>query len=306
MAPTLPKAALRLVEERWCLFIAPSSTSSAWIEAVTTALLQSGYVANSPVDYSKFGDAPPRRVMIVEAVTTTELELAPHWVVVMPASSEVPFALAGTDLRYLIQYGRNASALLAPLMDLPWEDTAVFTEAELSGRSTVELLPDLWVPIPTSTAPFPDAKDAQAVAAAMSLYEIKPTPSHKVVEWPPEFFLTTVSKTVETIDGKTIDLTGSPRPVVWGPHFHMPSGCWKLRIRFSIDENASRCAFSFEWGDLTSYSNLRTTPGAPGFYEVILEHEWQTPSVAEMRISVTEGVFDGSLTFSGASVEHTS
>ncbi len=281
--------------------MAPSATSGVWIDAIRAALLREGYKPGATGEYTRVGNEGPERVVVTTEVTDEELARDARWAVLMPTTTATPFALAGADLQHLIQYARNASAILAPLADLPSNST-ILTETELSERVSVEILPGVWADVPPAPPPLPDVKDSEAVIAAMRLYELRPKTAAAPVEWPPEFFLTTESKTVEADGLKIIDLTGSPRPVVWGPHFYMPSGRWEIRLRFAVDQNASGRAFSFEWGDLSDYTSLKATPGVAGVYEVVLEHEWTKPSVAEMRISVTEGVFDGTLTFGGATV----
>jgi hypothetical protein len=103
-----------------------------------------------------------------------------------------------------------------------------------------------------------------------------------------------------------LDITGRPRILVYGPYLALPAGVWKARVRFAVDEQASKREFRIDWGAPADFKSTSVSPKEPGVYEVEMEHSWPDSAMAEIRLLVMEGAFDGRLDFLGATVSYVS
>lgn len=138
---------------------------------------------------------------------------------------------------------------------------------------------------------------SQAFSEAISLYQGRPEAT-----WRPELFNYDVKSVDLAQSGQAFDITGKPRFLVSGPYITMPKGFWQATIKLGFDDGASRTRFRIDWGEVESYQSQEFCPGQPGFYEIIMSHNWPEPAPAEVRLVQLEGVFDGHVTFSGAEI----
>lgn len=101
-----------------------------------------------------------------------------------------------------------------------------------------------------------------------------------------------------------LDITGRPRILVYGPYLALPSGLWKARVRFAVDDEAAKREFRLDWGTPSDFKSVPLTPSQSGVYEVEVEHAWHQTDMAEIRLVLMEGAFDGRLSFLGATVTY--
>jgi len=120
--------------------------------------------------------------------------------------------------------------------------------------------------------------------------------------WSPELFSYDVKSVDLARSGQPFDITGKPRFLISGPYVTMPTGFWKAKITLGFDDGASRSRFRIDWGEVESYQSQEFYPGRPGFFEIVMSHQWVDAAPAEVRLVQLEGVFDGHVTFAGVEI----
>lgn len=120
--------------------------------------------------------------------------------------------------------------------------------------------------------------------------------------WSPELFSYDVKCVDLARSGQPFDITGKPRFLISGPYVTMPTGFWKAKITLGFDDGASRSRFRIDWGEVESYQSQEFHPGRPGFFEIVMSHQWVDAAPAEVRLVQLEGVFDGHVTFAGVEI----
>lgn len=186
---------------------------------------------------------------------------------------------------------RSASELSRRARQLPVE--RVFP-AQTFAAGPVEILPGL-----TLTRPAPNAPSTarnRALGQAVAIY----TEGH--AHWRGEIFNYTSHTVRHEQDRTTIDLTGRPRFLIFGPYVAMPAGRWKAVIRLGFDQTAARYQYRADWGEQETYDSHIFRPLREGVYDLEMEFEWSKPSACEMRLLVLEGAFDGEVSFMGVQV----
>lgn len=120
--------------------------------------------------------------------------------------------------------------------------------------------------------------------------------------WSPEIFSYDVKCVDLARSGQPFDITGKPRFLISGPYVIMPAGIWKAKITLGFDDGASRSRFRIDWGEVESYQSQEIYPGRPGYFEIVMSHQWVDAAPAEVRLVQLEGVFDGHVTFGGVEI----
>jgi hypothetical protein len=121
-------------------------------------------------------------------------------------------------------------------------------------------------------------------------------------DWSPELFLITGRKEPSVDERDWRDLTGPPRTLLRGPYLWTRPGRWRVRAQFAVDEDGSKQELDFRWGPVLSTNRLTATPGAPGFFEVDLDAEWESIDGMEFSIALNHSAISGRISFIGASV----
>lgn len=181
----------------------------------------------------------------------------------------------------------GATQSFAQVAALPQE--RVFGPDQLAAGS-VRLFPDLSVRRPDS---WPLAEGP--LATALKLYN----DGHAV--WPGSI-LTWQNTPAQAGGFYSIDLTGRPRIIVYGPYFDMPKGRWKLVCTLSVDDYASRYLFRVDWGGTEAFVSQEFRPRHAGVFEIEMVYDWETPGICEFRLLVTEGVFHGEISLSDLTI----
>lgn len=120
--------------------------------------------------------------------------------------------------------------------------------------------------------------------------------------WSPELFNYDLKSVDLAKAGKAFDITGKPRFLISGPYITMPKGIWQAQIKLGFDDGASRSRYRIDWGGVETYQSEEFHPGRPGYFEIIMSHEWLEAAPAEVRLVQLEGVFDGHVTFIGVDI----
>tara|TARA_R110002012_G_scaffold314387_2_gene527060 strand:- start:8223 stop:8651 length:429 start_codon:yes stop_codon:yes gene_type:complete len=126
------------------------------------------------------------------------------------------------------------------------------------------------------------------------------------LHWLPERFTLDPRRTAVGETPFMLDVTGPPRPLVFGPYVDLEPGVWRARVRFTVDETACKHHYRLEWGSLTDFASHAFVPGRPGVYNLEIDHRWQATAAAETRLILTEGALDGMLEFQGVTVSRLS
>lgn len=186
------------------------------------------------------------------------------------------------------------TALLGRIGLLPPE--RVFRSEDFASGS-VEIFPRVQLHRPDNLFKAPLSPRMQALNEAVALLD----PAHPEAMWTPALF-SSDSRIVPGGAPGQLDLTGRPRYLISGPYIVLPAGRWRATYRLTFDEKGSRIRFRIDWGTVENYVSEEFTPGRAGVFEVVQEYDWAEPAPCELRVIVTEGVFDGRMTFSGAQV----
>lgn len=189
----------------------------------------------------------------------------------------------GTDQadRHRIVHG--ATQNFAQLAALP--QARVFDAQRLAG-TPLRLFSDLTVTAPEGTR-RPDGP----MSGALQLY------TRDKAIWPGGV-LTWLKTPTHAGGFATLDLTGRPRAIVYGPYFDMPKGRWKVVFTLSVDDHACRYLFRADWGGMEDFASQEFRPGRPGVFEVEMTYDWTTRGICEFRLLVMEGVFHGRISLS--------
>jgi len=113
--------------------------------------------------------------------------------------------------------------------------------------------------------------------------------------WPADLFILDPRGAVARERLTLLDITGPPRALVYGPYITLPPGIWCAQVLFSVDEPASQRRYRVEWGGLSDFVTHTFIPKQPGVFRAYLEHSWQTDTVVEARIILTESALEGGL-----------
>ncbi len=92
-----------------------------------------------------------------------------------------------------------------------------------------------------------------------------------------------------------IDLTGRARVLVYGPYVAIPSGVWRCTVPLATAVVGANPKVSFEWGASEHFTTLDLEAIANQPQVAVIEHEFQFPQIAELRVLLMEPVFHATL-----------
>lgn len=274
-----------------CVVLIPSPDFEGWVRALNaggwTLVLHKG------------GDLPARApktaLLVIDPAHVGELD-ARGWTVI---ATGLDRAAQTTAERYSLPPEQGvwvASRLLATACELPHARWIV--DADMTAAA-VEILPGWSVTPPKPSRPV----KASPAADALALYSAGPPPVGARVKWKPELFSYDRRRPAHSLAPGSLDVTGAPRILVFGPYVSLPAGLWRITLDFTVDEAAAGLRYHVEWGDQTGFSLHPFQPSAAGRYELQIEHRWQIRGAAEIRLVLEQGAIDGTLTFEGLQIE---
>lgn len=279
-----------------CILMTRSDRSEAWIEAIARAAEQQGLalaVTTPEVPVQPLDGADQR---IIIAFDPALLDPAPDAACASIIESD---GFWGRDQEGA--EGREAVALtsMAVAIALLWPAALCVWPAMTRSAEVLELLPGLWV-VPPRNLERPQTDFTAAVDEALALYDGGLPSVGACGVWRPELF--TFEPSLKLGDNGLGDITGPPRPLIKGPYFRLPPGLWEVTATFSVDPDACRHCFRFEWGPAGDFSSARVVPSVAGRYEIALTREWIDVAPAELIVELLEGSLGGGLGFEGARV----
>ncbi|WP_292047177.1 MULTISPECIES: hypothetical protein [unclassified Brevundimonas] len=165
----------------------------------------------------------------------------------------------------------------------------------IKGGQLVEFTPDFKVSAPA----LEENDDATSTALQQAVVILEGADN---AEWKPVLFNFDVRAMDDAKAGRPFDITGRPRFLISGPYIPMPAGSWRAKITIGFDEGASRSRYRVDWGGVDDYRSIEFAPSQPGYFDLIMDHEWIDASPCEMRLVLLEGLFDGMATFGGVDV----
>ncbi|WP_349685094.1 hypothetical protein [Brevundimonas aurifodinae] len=293
------------VPPQW-IILTPSADDEAWREAIASAVSEAELTF---VDADRLSDAG--REPAYNEVWLTEDALLPRQfgqkpiVVFMPRPDTAPEAVADARGTYAPHSVWQASLLLARAVDQGAEGALVVSGNQLNHIRERRFSLTDWLSIQP-----PRAGDVvpvrPAVRTALSLFaDGAPQPGLEAV-WSERIFQYDERAARDWDAAGQLDVTGRPRILVYGPYLALPAGVWRAKVRFAVDEQACKREFRIDWGTPADFQSTSVSPNAPGVYEIELEHVWPDSAMAEIRLWIMEGAFDGRLDFLGATVAYVS
>lgn len=270
---------------RW-IIIPPCPDRLDWIAAVKETGAEQGL---SVVDIDAGGEAGDL-VIASDAAKALKAKVEPqHLAAILSDIGILTPAVDGALVTDKLHAGvRSSSELWRRARQLP--AGRVFP-AQMFDAGPVEILSGLKLARPASTASA-TARN-RALAQAVAVY------ADGQAHWRGEIFNYTSQTVRHEAERTTIDLTGRPRFLIFGPYLTLPAGRWKAVIRLGFDDAAARYQYRADWGEQETYSSHIFRPQREGLYDLEMEFEWTKPSACEMRLLVLEGAFDGEVIFMG-------
>jgi len=166
---------------------------------------------------------------------------------------------------------------------------AAGTRVEIPGLGTVE-----------RRGSYESLKAAPQVPA-LAIYDNGPPRIGASAVWTPEVM--SLAPHAVLPDGSVrFDLTGKTRALVHGPYIELPSGRWRITVRFEAQPD-DICFLLFDWGVGEDVVRCSTTIARQGRYEIALENERAVPGPWEIRIWAERGHFSGAINFIESKVE---
>ncbi len=102
---------------------------------------------------------------------------------------------------------------------------------------------------------------------------------------------------------ETIDVTGRGRNLFFGPGIALGPGHWRITAHLDLCEEAARCQFRFDFGQLANMAPEYVFPKGPGRYDVSIENTWTRANAVELRLWLHRAAFHGEIRLLGATIE---
>lgn len=280
------------------LVLTPSVDDRAWRNEIKRAAHDAGYIL---VPDSEAGYAPDDADVLI---LTQDAERARQSgtsriaaIVAEPGSS--PEAVADQSGMAAPERDWHAALLLARALSLS-PDHRVVTDRDLAKRpAEIILFERLRLTPPASQA---EVSRNPPLTNAFKLYSASKSELADPVSWAEQLFTFEPKSAKDWPAFGVLDTTGRPRMMVNGPYYAMPPGLWRACIKFSVDQDAAKRQYRLDWGTRTACVSEYCTPRAPGMYELELDFMWTEVDVAEIRIILMEGSFNGTMIFQGMTV----
>ncbi len=253
-----------------------------WIARLNEAAAAAGYVLHDWDESQAFGDAPRVLLLTASADEARSRQADSNRIVAILDALDIffPDEMEQAE-RHRVAHA--ASQGFAQATTLPPD--RVFGPEDLA-KGPIRLFPDLEV-----TRPHAPSSVQGPMATALQFY----TQGSAVWSGP---VLTWQKPPTHAGGFSSLDLTGRPRIIVYGPYFDMPQGRWKAVFTLSVDDYASRYLFRADWGGIEDFISQEFRPQRPGVFEIEMVYDWATPGVCEFRLLVMEGVFHGEISLS--------
>lgn len=289
------------VSTRWVVLI-PSLATAHWLDAIRVGASAAGLtllVDGFGVVSDEAAAVPD--IIVIGDVSRALTSGADSLVAIVPSPGSVADALEaeGEDHATAVI---SASKLLAEVSSLDARYRVIGPDQLRTEGGPLQLFSDLVVSVPYSEKAPQTALAISAKSEILrQMYAHGRVSDQASFDWPIEIFSYHLSALIDGRQG-SFDLTGRPKFLVSGPYLWMPAGTWTARIRFSIDDDASKRRFRLDWGGVAEWTEQHCTPDHSGTYEMDLTHTFVQAQACEVRLLITEGCFSGRAEFHGATI----
>ena len=273
--------------EMLCVMLVPSAAGAAWREALAARATDLGWLVS---DVATDPSITPGAGLVFADSHAAMLAFAPH----------ARAVVIDTTLDDTVNFDltvRQAAIVQRSHMLVEAEMAAKHgATVLLATRSRLEF-PVLGPVERQQTERSPNGESA--LDSPLAVFDISTSAGR--AHWHPRWFHYPEGHT-GTIDRPLLDLTGRMRPVVYGPYIRLPEGRWRAELNVTVDTENSHVPLIFEWGAGVEFSRVVTTIRQAGTYAVSLEHVWEQPDAAQLRIWIQYPIFQGVLGFQGCEV----
>lgn len=283
---------------RW-IVLTPTPYRDAWVSAITDASTAVGLDCFADdISAATANAANSRAVIITDDATFAVASEAQAIVSILTDYAEFD----GADPSITPTLGAMSIALAQACSHRGV--TRVISQNDVrANHQALSLFDDVTITPPKTRISVTRFNTAPPTAAMLDLYQSgRPTAAGPASEWPATAF-NLDGRFTRCDDGKVVfDITGRPRFMVSGPYIVLTPGRWLAKVRFSVDLDACKHRFRFDWGTQAKWFEHSFVPGRPGIFEIELRHDWEQSEACEMRIVLQEGSFSGEFVFYHAKI----
>ena len=283
------------------IILTPSPDDAAWRAAIEAACHATGRTfAIAAANIDPAGAVAPAVTLtddpaLIPAEAANIIALIPD-----PGQAVSAWLTSGQPIQECVWQAsrRIVDAIRAPNLSKVVGQTAI-----KSGAAGIKLFDGVTVVPPPATPVSLDSDIERGAADVLNqIANLDPADDAASMRWPTILFGFDAKSRAGFDTAGTMDTTGRPRFLVYGPYMAMPKGRWQANIRFSVDDDACHRNFRIDWGGVTEFTSHTFRPERSGVYEISLEHEWTETAPAEIRFVLLEGSFSGIATFNGATI----
>lgn len=282
------------------VFVTPGSHRDRWVRIISECCEASGVVLKSEAHLHSSEPGDIILLTDLRHLPSRDLIRAGN-VVVIYLGSDGAFQhftsrVSATERDALVDASRVLStALEMPLIQVV-DGTRDVRDASLIFSDLRILLPPL-VPSPTR-APRSDLSDE----AALAIFDNGvPIAEGSEVFWPPELMITD-PRGEAARNAMGIDMTGSPRSLIFGSDLWLPPGRWEVVVSFDVDSEGVRHHLRMDWGMVDHAAEFEIHLERPGRYEATMVSRWDRAASSDLRIVLTEGCVSGRFSYLGARI----
>jgi hypothetical protein len=284
------------------IVLTPSADDAAWRDALRRGVEAFGCVLrDGDREAPASTDDPTREVWLTSDLSVAESLGRQPIAALVPRPETSPEAVTEALGLFPPHSMAHASLLIARAVSQDPRRCRIVTDREIRAArgAPIQLVEGLSV-----TPPEPAVVDAVRPAVRVALEAFSggaPAPGDSII-WSERIFRydQRASRTAQQLG--ELDITGRPRILVYGPYMGMPQGRWRARVKFLVDAPAAAKELRIDWGSPHDFTSLQISTPHAGVYEAELEHDWPAVDLAEIRLWLMEGAFDGVLHFLGATI----
>lgn len=284
------------------IVLTPSADDAAWRDAIRQGAEACGCILrDGDREAPASTDEPGREIWLTSDVSVAESLGRRPVAALIPRPETSPEAVAESLGLFPPHSMAQASLLIARAVSQDPRRCRIVTDREIrsAGGAPIELLAGLTV-TPPPAAPMEPVRPA--VRAALEAFADGAPATGQEIIWSERIFRYDQRAARAATEIGQLDVTGRPRILVYGPYLGMPQGRWRARVKFLVDAPAASKELRIDWGSPQDFTSLRILAPHAGVYEAELEHDWSAADLAEVRLWLMEGAFDGVLHFLGATI----
>ena len=100
----------------------------------------------------------------------------------------------------------------------------------------------------------------------------------------------------------SMDVTGLPRTLAFGPYVTLTPGLWRADVVFDVCEHAARRSYRIDFGSDDGFSHENVGPVKAGRNLISVSHRFDAAVPAWVRVVVARAAFHGDMRFVGATI----